>query len=143
MQGPFGFDTNYVPAMSYVSGTAAAALDLAQGSGALTPSPGGLRESVAKMMDNITTMFDQNGNPVEFGSYLSNDSRLDTNLAAWGDTMAGDAYEYLASNTAAASDMPVMDPPGTHSGPGASKPIWGASAEVHAWISVGHGPGSA
>jgi hypothetical protein len=127
VQGEFGFDTNPSPAMSYMYGGAAAdALGLSQAGGALPPSPGGVKESVARFMNDTKTMLDQYGDPINFGSVFSNDPRLDANIAAWTDTPAGLGYEFLSSNRAAGSSAPVTDPLGTHSGPGASKPIWGA-----------------
>ena len=127
VQGEFGFDQN-PSTISYMSGTAADALGLSEAGGALPPSAGGEHMSAAHMMNLMKTMLDQNGNLIHFGSVFSNNTSFDTKLAAWADSPAGLGYELLTSNTAAGSDAPVSDPPGTHSGPGASKPTWGAEA---------------
>ena len=58
----FGFDHN-PSTLSYMSGTAAAALGLTQASGATDSSPGGQHETTAQYMNNIVQ---NDPNPVRF-----------------------------------------------------------------------------
>ena len=68
--GSFGFDNN-PSALSYMSGTAAAALGLTQASGAIDSSPGGQHPTTAQFMDSIV----QNETN-QFGSFQSNEPRF-------------------------------------------------------------------
>ena len=113
---------------------------------------------------------DQNGDPVHVGSIYSDDPRFDAKVAQAMDTQALMAVQYMSSMTPAGQATAVNDPAGTHNGPGASTPIWGAAANIQAAhdllsgapmaahtfdsgrgygptailaASVGHGPGSA
>ena len=61
--GDFGYDHN-PSSLSYMSGTAAAALGLTQASGAINSSPGGQQPSVSEFMNNLV----QNENS-QFGSF--------------------------------------------------------------------------
>ena len=65
----FGFDNNPSD-LSYMSGTAAAALGLTQASGAIDSSPGGQHPTMAQFMNNLV----QNETN-QFGSFQSNDPR--------------------------------------------------------------------
>ena len=118
----FGFDEN-PSAMSYMTGAAADALGLSQGEAVLS-SPGGVHESVAQFMNGVLNETDQYGNPVHFGSFQSNEPRLNGALASWADGQ-GLGYEFWAQNFStppAGSSLPVTDPAGAWSGPGASAP---------------------
>ena len=64
--GAFGFDHN-PSSLSYMSGTAAAALGLTQASGAIDSSPGGQHLSLSEFMNNLV----QNETN-QFGSFQSN-----------------------------------------------------------------------
>ena len=64
--GSFGFDNN-PSSLSYMSGTAAAALGLTQASGAIDSSPGGQHPTTAQFMNNLV----QNETS-QFGSFQSN-----------------------------------------------------------------------
>ena len=130
VQGEFGFDQNPSSFAGYPTGAAADALGLSQLGGAAPPEPGGQHMSLAQFMTNTLGYADQSGNPVHYGSFLSNDTRFNPQFAAWGDTPAGMAHEFLTNNRAAGVGHAITDPPGTHSGPGASTPIWNAAA-VH------------
>jgi hypothetical protein len=124
-QGAFGFDFN--PSfLSYMSGTAAAALGLTQASGAIDSTPGGLHLSVPQFMNNLVqNETDQFGNPVHFGSFQTNILPDQKAFAAWAQSIGGYPYQFLTSNFTtprAGSSLPVTDPAGTWSGPGASAP---------------------
>ena len=131
--GAFGFDKN-PSSLSYMTGTAATALRLAQGSGAINSSPGGQHPSIATFMyDIIHNETDQFGNPVQFGSFQTNEPRLNTVLATWAASSAGDGYQFITSNTTtppAGSSTPVTDPTGTYSPAGASAPTLAAPSKV-------------
>jgi hypothetical protein len=116
--GDYGFDPN-PSSLSYVSGTAAAALGLTLASGAIDSSPGGQHPSVAKFMDNLL----QNETN-QFGSFQPYvDSAQTRLLAAWALSDAGLGYQDLMGDPVpAGSSEPVIDLPGTYSGPGASAP---------------------
>ena len=64
--GDFGFDNN-PSSLSYMSGTAAAALGLTQASGAIDSSPGGQHPTASEFMNNLV----QNETS-QFGSFQSN-----------------------------------------------------------------------
>jgi Protein of unknown function (DUF3383) len=123
--GAFGFDSNPSD-LSYMGGTAAAALGLTQASGAIDSSPGGQHMSVANYMNDIVqNETNQFGQPVRFGSFQSTEPRLDTELAAWAQSIGGDGYQFLTSHFTtppAGSSAPVTDPAGTYSPAGASAP---------------------
>ncbi len=123
--GVFGFDHNR-SYLSYMGGTAADALGLTQASGAINSSPGGQHLSVANYMNHIVQdETNQFGQPVQFGSFQSNEPRLDQDLAAWAQSIGGDGYQFLTSNLTtppAGSSTPVTDPAGTYSPAGASAP---------------------
>ncbi len=123
--GDFGYNNN-PSSLSYMSGTAAAALGLTQASGAINSSPGGQHPSVSEFMNNLV----QNENS-QFGSFQNNIGTLAQGsstyldgLAAW--AQSSDGYQFLSSYTAttppAGSSDPTIDPAGTYSGPGASAP---------------------
>ena len=110
--GAFGFDEN-PSALSYMSGTAAAALGLTQASGAINSSPGGQHPTVAQFMNNLVQ--NENG---QFGSFQSDESRLNQDLAAW--AQSTDGYQFVTTNlttSRAGSSAPTTDPAGTYSGP--------------------------
>ena len=115
--GSFGFDFNPSD-LSYMSGTAAAALGLTQASGAIDSSPGGQHPTTAQFMNNIV----QNETN-QFGSFQSDEPRLDQALAAWAQSTG--LYQFLTTHLTtprAGSSLPTTDPAGTYSGPGASAP---------------------
>ena len=124
--GDFGFD-NDPSSLSYMGGTAAAALGLTQASGALDSTPGGNPTSVAAVMNNLV----QNENS-QFGSFQATWTQLAQedpeylgDMAAWAQSTDG-LYQFLSQYTEATSpagaSMPTTDPAGTYSGPGASAP---------------------
>ena len=115
--GYFGFDLNPSD-LSYMSGTAAAALGLTQASGAIDSSPGGQHPTVAQFMNNLV-QHETN----QFGSFQSNIFRLDQALAAW--AQSTDLYQFLTTHLTtprAGSSAPTTDPAGTFSPAGASAP---------------------
>ena len=124
--GDFGFDHN-PSSLSYMGGTAAAALGLTQASGALDSTPGGYPTSAAAYMNNLVQ--NENG---QFGSFQATwpqlaqeDPEYLGDLAAWAQSTGG-LYQFLSQSTdatpPAGSSMPTTDPAGTYSGPGASAP---------------------
>jgi len=125
VQGEFGFDQNPSSFGGYATGAAADALGLSQLGGALPPEAGGQHMSLAHFMTDTLSYVDQNGQPVHFGSFFSNDVRFNSQFAAWNDTAQGMAHEFLTSNRPAGVSYAIQDPMGSHSGPGASTPIWG------------------
>ncbi len=115
--GSFGFDFNPSD-LSYMSGTAAAALGLTQASGAIDSSPGGQHPTMAQFLTNIV----QNETN-QFGSFQSNIPRSSQAMAAWAQSTG--LYQFLTTNfttRTAGSSAPTIDPAGTYSGPGASAP---------------------
>jgi hypothetical protein len=115
--GEFGYDNNS-GSLSFMSGTAAAALGLTQASGAIDSSPGGLHVSPAQVMNLIVQTEDS-----QFGSFQSNNG-FRPGLAAWAQSTDG-VYTFLGQTTdtlPAGSSLPTTDPAGTYSGPGASAP---------------------
>jgi len=88
--------------------------------------------SIAHFMTLTKSYVDQYGNPVHYGSFFTNDPRFDAQFTAWADTPQGMDEEFLTAMRAAGTNHPIQDPPGTHSGPGASTPIWGAAANIAA-----------
>ncbi|HKI20195.1 MAG TPA: hypothetical protein VKA15_20060, partial [Isosphaeraceae bacterium] len=118
--GSFGFDNN-PSSLSYVSGTAAAALGLTQASGAIDSSPGGQHLSVSAFMnDLVQNEISQFGGVGSFQSNIPRDSQA---LAAW--AQSTDGYRFIPStNTTrtAGSSAPTTDPAGTFSPAGASAP---------------------
>ena len=117
--GLFGF--NSIPSsLSYMSGTAAAALGLTQASGAIDSSPGGQQLTQAQFMNNLV----QNETS-QFGSFQSNVPNLDQALAAWAQSTGG-LYQFLSQSIGATppagSSLPTTDPAGTYSYAGASAP---------------------
>ena len=139
VQGEFGFDQNPSAFGGYATGAAADALGLSLAGGALPPEPGGQHMSIAHFMTLSQGYLDQFGDPVNYGSFLTNDPRFNAQFAAWADTPHGMNEEFLLTNRPAGTNRPIQDPPGTHSGSGASTPIWGAAASI--WGTIGHGPG--
>jgi hypothetical protein len=139
VQGEFGFDQNPSQFGGDPTGTAADALGLTQAAGALPPEPGGQHMSIARFMTLTKSYVDQFGDPVNYGSFITNDPRFNDQFTAWADTPQGMATEFLTANRPAGVSHAIMDPPGTHSGPGASTPIFGAADST--WGTIGHGPG--
>jgi hypothetical protein len=91
----YGFDHN-PSSLSYMGGTAAAALGLTQESGALDSTPGGQQTSAAAFMDNLV----QNENN-QFGSFeavwpqlAQADPAFLGDLAAWAQSTGG-LYQFL------------------------------------------------
>ena len=96
--GEFGYDYN-PSSLSYMSGTAAAALGLTQASGAINSSPGGQHPSPSEFMNNLV----QNENS-QFGSFQNNIGQLAQggpdyvdSLAAWAQSTDG-LYHPLESD---------------------------------------------
>ncbi len=87
--GAFGYDHN-PSSLSYMSGTAAAALGLTQASGAIDSTPGGQQPTASEFMNNLV----QNENS-QFGSFQSNvgrngaDPEYLADLAAWAQSTDG------------------------------------------------------
>ena len=123
--GDFGFDYN-PGALSYMGGTAAAALGLTQASGALDSTSSGFPTSAAAYMNNLV----QNENS-RFGSFQNSAGALEQldpeylgDLAAWAQSTDG-LYTFgqsTSSTLPAGWSMPTTDPAGTYSDPGASAP---------------------
>jgi hypothetical protein len=127
VQGEFGFDQNPSQFGGDPTGTAADALGLTQASGAFPAEPGGQHMSLAHFMTLTKSYVDQFGDPVNYGSFITNDTRFNDQFTAWADTPQGMATEFLTANRAAGTSHAITDPLGTHSGPGASTPIWGST----------------
>ena len=94
--GDFGFDHN-PSSLSYMGGTAAAALGLTQASGALDSTPGGQMTSAAALMSHLVQ--DENS---QFGSFQATWSELAQedpeflgDLAAWAQSTGG-LYQFLS-----------------------------------------------
>ena len=124
--GDFGFNIN-PSSLSYMKNTAAAtSLGLTRASGAIDSSPGGQRLSRSQFMNNLVqNETNQFGQPVEFGSLQSTESKLDTALAAWAQSLDGYGRQFIPSNAItppAGSSAPTTDPAGTFSPAGASAP---------------------
>ncbi len=124
--GQFGYDYN-PSTLSFASGTVADELGLTDASNALDSSPGGAWQSASVYMNNLV----QN-EMSQFGSYQATWQTLAEldpgylgDLAEWAQS-TGDLYTFLNqwTNTtpAAGSSLPMTDPAGTYSGPGASAP---------------------
>ena len=117
--GSFGFDY-YPSSLSYMSGTAAAALGLTQASGAVLSSPGGQPLTTAELMNDLVSNVTS-----QFGSLQSNYPEHSASLAAWAQSTYG-LYQFLnepiGTTPPAGSSLPTIDPAGTYSGPGASAP---------------------
>ncbi|HME83408.1 MAG TPA: DUF3383 family protein, partial [Roseiarcus sp.] len=112
--GAFGYDFD-PSSLSYMSGTAAAALGLAQGE-AIDSSPGGLSLSVAELMNMVQSEDSQ------WSSFQSTIPNVDQALAAWAQA---NGYQFLTSfdtTPPAGSSTPTIDPAGTFSPAGASAP---------------------
>ncbi len=115
--GAFGFDYN-PSSLSYMSGTAAAALGLTQASGVIDSSPGGQHLSMSEFMNNVV----QNETS-QFGSLQSSVARSAQRLAAW--AQSTDGYRFIPSiksTPTAGASRPTVDPAGTYSLRGASAP---------------------
>ncbi len=121
----FGYDNN-PSTLSYMSGTAAAALGLTQESGAIDSTPGGQPPPPSAFMSNVVQ--NENG---QFGSFemtpglpVPVDPEYGGGLAAWAQSTDG-LYTFLSNTTStppAGSSTPTTDPAGTYSGAGASAP---------------------
>jgi hypothetical protein len=92
----FGFDHN-PSSLSYMGGTAAAALGLTQASGALDSTPGGQQTSASEFMNNLVQ--NENG---QFGSFQATwpqlaeeDPEYLGDLAAWAQSTDG-LYQFLS-----------------------------------------------
>ena len=97
--GDFGYDYN-PGSLSYVGGTAAAALGLTQASGALDSTSSGFPTSAAAYMNNLV----QNENS-QFGSFQASGDPLEQldpeylgDLAAWAQSTDG-LYQFLSQST--------------------------------------------
>ena len=120
--GEFGYDNN-PSSLSYMGGTAAAALGLTQASGA-RDSTGGKVPPPTAFMSNLVQ--NENG---QFGSYQTTlrpqaheDPLYEDGLAAWA---TDGPYTFLSQTTytsPAGSSTPTTDPAGTYSGRGAPAP---------------------
>ncbi len=106
--GDFGFDHN-PSSLSYMGGTAAAALGLTQASGALDAGPGGQQTSASEFMNNLV----QNENS-QFGSFQATWTQLAQedpgfldDLAVWAQSTNGlyqftnGFYQFLSQSTGA------------------------------------------
>ena len=137
--GQFGYDYN-PSTLSYMSGTAAAALGLTLASGALDSITGGAPPPAAVFMNNLVQ--NEYG---QFGSYQATwqtlaelDPKYLNDLAAWAQS-TGDLYTFLNqwTNTTpqAGSSTPMTDPAGTYSGPGARRADARAAFQVRLQVS--------
>ena len=120
VNGAFGYDLD-PSSLSYMSGTAAAALGLTRESGAINSSPGGQSLSVSELMNNLV----QNETS-QFGSFYSSIPNVDQALAAWAQLNGYQLLSSVSSTPTAGSSLPITDPAGTWSGPGASAPTLAA-----------------
>ena len=142
------FDYDYLPStISYVGGTAAAALGLTKASGAVLSNPGGQTTDAAQFMDNlIQNETDQFGSfqvsqvPALVAQY---DPTYLSDFATWARSTYGqyiDLAQYTGTTPPAGSSKPTTDPPGSYSLAGASAatlaqpgyyvPTAGASSET-------------
>jgi hypothetical protein len=94
--GAFCFDSN-PSTLNYATGTLADALGLTQASGAILASPGGQHITINQFMNNTLLYQDQNGNSINFGSYQINETRLQTQMAEWATTPAGQSYTFYSN----------------------------------------------
>ena len=121
--GSFGYDHN-PSSLSYMSGTAAAALGLTQASGAVDSTPGGAEPSPAAFMNNLVQ--NENG---QFGSFqmygiVQQGPDIQDSMAAWAQSTGG-LYTFssqVPTTPPAGSSLPTTDPAGTYSLAGASAP---------------------
>jgi hypothetical protein len=123
--GNFGFDRN-LGSLSYMGGTAAAALGLTRASGALDSTPSEDQTSAAALMSYLVQHESS-----QFGSFQATWSELAQadpqyldGLAAWAQSTDG-LYTFLSQTSTtppAGSSAPTTDPAGTYSGAGASAP---------------------
>ena len=133
----FGFDQD-PSSITYMSGTAAAALGLTQASGAVDSSPGGQHDTTAQYMNNIvqneTNQFGSEAN--QFGSIETNIPRAAPALAAWAQSNADDGYQFIhsTSNTTgppAGASAPTRDPAGTFSGRRSKRAYAGGGGDLY------------
>ena len=126
--GSFGYDHN-PSSLSYMSGTAAAALGLMQASGAVNSTPGGALPSPSAFMNNLVQI--ENG---QFGSFqmygiVQQGPNIQGSMAAWAQSTDG-LYTFSSqTNTTspAGSSAPTTDPAGTYSLAGANAPTLAAA----------------
>jgi hypothetical protein len=129
------FDYDYLPStISYVGGTAAAALGLTQASGALLSNPGGQTTDAGQFMNNLV----QNETD-QFGSFqlpqvpalvAQYDPTFLGDFVNWAQSTYGqytDLAQYITGTPPAGSSTPTTDPAGTYSGAGASAPTLAAA----------------
>ena len=94
--GDFGFDHN-PSSLSYMGGTAAAALGLTQASGALDSTPGGQQTSAAAFMNNLvqneTSQF--GSFQATWGQLAQEDPEFLGDLAAWAQSTGG-LYQFMS-----------------------------------------------
>jgi hypothetical protein len=99
--GAFGFDHN-PSSLSYMGGTAAAALGLTQASGGLDSSPGGQQPSAAAFMNNLvqneTSQF--SSFQATWGQLAQEDPQFLGDLAAWAQSTGG-LYQFMSQFTGA------------------------------------------
>jgi hypothetical protein len=115
VDGQYNYNEN-PSTLSYMSGTAAAALGLTQASGAIDTSPGGQHPSVSDFMTNLV----QNETN-QFGSFQTTSHA--GGMAEWAQSNPDFSYLGDISTTpSAGSSLPITDPAGTWSGPGATAP---------------------
>src|SRR3984957_2085704 len=111
--------------LSFMSGTAAAALGLTQASGAIDSTPGGELPLPSAFMNNLVQ--NENG---QFGSFQSytvlnqGGPDIQGGMAAWAQSTDG-LYTFSSQTTTtspAGASAPTTDPAGTYSAAGASAP---------------------
>jgi hypothetical protein len=104
--------------LSFARGTAALDLGLT-GPGAVDASPGGIKESIDAMMNNLLY--------TDFGQYQANNrGRYTQQLTDWQTTPKGLGHLFIPNNVTtqpAGASAPITDPAGTWSPAGASAPI--------------------
>ena len=97
--GDFGFDHN-PSSLSYMGGTAAAALGLTQAAGALNSTPGGQQTSAAAFMNNLvqneTSQF--GSFQATWGQLAQEDPEFLSDLAAWAQSTGG-LYQFMSQFT--------------------------------------------
>ena len=113
--------------MGYPSGPAADQLGLTQATGAISPRREAEHLSPAQYLTGLAGV--AGWGSFEATQVTPQNAAFEQHLYDWSLTQAGLGHLLLppgGATTAAGTDAPIQDPPGTHSGPGASAPILNA-----------------